>query len=140
VLSSDSRPVSTPVDRIKSFVPIAPTARREFFAHDRVTVFGQIYQGSRDPVATMTIVTKITDATGALRMNQSQMLTPTDITGGQRMSPQQPSPGNVVSPDRSVDFRMDLPLKNLPPGEYLFTLEASTARGVARRDIRFRIK
>ena len=142
VLSSEPRPVSTSVDRVKSLVPIAPTARREFFVNDKATVFAQIYQGGRDPIAPTTVVTKITDATGTLRVNRSQLLTAADLGGGGagRMGQAQQSAGNVVSTERSLDFRMELPLKTLPAGEYLFTLEASTARGVARRDLRFRVK
>jgi hypothetical protein len=140
VLSSDPRPVSTPADRIKALVPIAPTARREFSARDRVTVFGRIYQGGRDVVMPTTVVVKVTDATGAVRMNRPHLLTVSDVTGtAPTLRSRVPAGDTAATTTRSVDFSMDLPLRTLPAGEYLLTVEASTARGAAKREVRFAI-
>jgi VWFA-related protein len=139
--SSDSKPVSSSADPIRQLLPIVPTARRVFAATDRVTVFARVYQGGRDPVAPTTVTARITDASGAQRMNRSQLLTASEISGGlPGRPPFAAAAGNVPSSDRSVEFRMDLPLGGLPPGEYLFTLEATTPRGQARRDVRFTLK
>ena len=140
VLSSDPRPAVSSADPIKAFMPIAPTARREFGATDKVTAFAKVYQGGRDPVAATTVTVKITDATGALRLNRSELVTAGDA--GRAGINQRPSgtQSDVVSIDRSLEFRMELPLRTLPAGEYLLTLEASTSRGQAQRHVRFRVR
>jgi hypothetical protein len=140
VLSSDPRPAVSSADPIKAFMPVAPTARRDFSATDKVTAFAKVYQGSRDPVAATTVTVKITDATGALRLNRSELVTAGDVGRAGTNQRQVGDPRDVVSVDRSVDFRMDLPLRTLPAGEYLLTLEASTSRGQAQRHVRFRVK
>jgi hypothetical protein len=104
-----------------------------------VTAFAKVYQGGRDPVAQTTVTAKITDATGALRLNQSQLVTADRTAAGSNLRPVG-APSDVVSVDRSIDFRMELPLRTLPAGEYLLTLEASTARGQAQRHVRFKVK
>jgi len=141
VLSSEPRPVSSPIDPIRAFVPIPPTARRDFASTDRVTAFARIYQGGRDPVAATTITASIIDSNGAARFNRNQLMTVSDITGSPaerqlRQTPQQ----DMASVDRTVDFRFDLPLSTLPSGEYLFRLQASTARGSVMREVRFRVR
>lgn len=40
---------------------------------------------------------------------------------------------------RSADIKIDLPIARLPPGEYLFTIEAGALKTTVRRDSRFRI-
>jgi VWFA-related protein len=141
VLSSEPRPVSSPTDPIKSLMPIAPTARRTFGASDKVTAFARIYQGGRDPVAATTVTIKITDAAGALRLNRTQLVTAGGESPMGRGGRQGSAPvADVPAADRSIDFRMDLPLTSLPDGEYLLTLDAATSRGVAQRHVRFIVK
>ena len=141
VLSSEPRPVSSPTDPIKTLMPIAPTARRTFGARDKVTAFARIYQGGRDPIAPTTVAVKITDSTGTSRLSRTQLVT----GGSENPVARGPRPGaapaaDVPTTDRSIDFRMDLPLVSLPGGEYLLTIEASTPRGVAQRHVRFIVK
>ena len=139
VLSSDPRPAVSSADPIKAFMPIAPTARREFSVTDKVTAFAKVYQGGRDPVAATTVTVKITDAAGALRLNRSELIMGGDALAGRNQRPVG-TPSDVVSVDRSLEFRMDLSLRTLPAGEYLLTLEASTSRGQAQRHVRFRVR
>ena len=139
VLSSEPRPAVSSADPIRAYMPIAPTARREFSAADKVTAFAKVYQGGRDPLAATTVTVKITDASGALRLNRAQLVTGGGV--GVAGSNQRSVPtSDVVSTDRSIDFRMELPLRTLPAGEYLLTLEASTSRGQAQRHVRFRVR
>jgi VWFA-related protein len=140
VLSSEPHPVSSPTDPIKTLMPIAPTARRTFGARDKVTAFARIYQGGRDPIAATTVTIKITDAAGTLRLNRSQLVTGSNDNLNRGLRPAAAPVSEVPSTDRSIDFRMDLPLVSLPDGEYLLTLEASTPRGVAQRNLRFTVK
>jgi len=39
-----------------------------------------------------------------------------------------------------AELRLDVPLKGLAPGEYLLTLDATSSRGAARRDVRFSVR
>ena len=143
LLTSNPKPVSTNTDRIKAYVPIAPTARRTFAVADRVTAFARIYQGGqmsaaappdrmppgrsmpgRDAMQTVQLTISITDAQGAVRVRRAEAVAP-DMFG---------------TNDRMAEFSMDLPLKGLTPGEYLLSLDAKSGRGTARRDIRFTIR
>ncbi len=42
--------------------------------------------------------------------------------------------------DRRVDYRLTLPLEQLAPGEYLLTIEATTAGRTVRREVRFAVE
>ena len=139
-LSSDPRPAVSSSDPVKAFMPIAPTARREFSVTDKVTAFAKVYQGGRDPLTQTTVTVKIIDATGFPRLNQSQLIAADRSPVGSNPLRPVGAPSDVVSVDRSIDFRMDLPLRTLPAGEYLLTLEAATPRGQAQRHVRFRVK
>ena len=44
------------------------------------------------------------------------------------------------SDPKTVDHRIDLPVEDLTPGEYLVTVEVSAGNDRARRDVRFRIQ
>ena len=138
LLTSDPKPVSSDTDRIKTYVPIAPTARRTFTDADRVTAFARIYQGGRTSAAMpgrqgnavqsglvpARLTISVTDSGGTVRVRRAENLA-ADMFGLN---------------DRMAEFKMDLPLQGLPAGEYLLTLEASTGRGTARRDVRFAIR
>jgi hypothetical protein len=41
---------------------------------------------------------------------------------------------------RGADYRLDLPLANLEPGRYLFTVEVTADRLSSRRDVRLAIQ
>jgi VWFA-related protein len=141
LLTSDPKPVSTDTDRIKAYVPVAPTARRTFSAADRVTAFARLYQGGQTSAAvpdpdpsrrrqsgpvlqTVQLSILVTDSQGTVRFRRAEAVA-SDMFG---------------SNDRMAEFRMDVPLKDLTPGEYLLTLDATSSRGAARRDVRFTIR
>jgi VWFA-related protein len=142
LLTADPKPVSTDTERIKAWVPLAPTARRTFAPEDRVTAFARIYQGGqtsaavpdtvrpgrqmpgRDALQAAQLMISITDAQGTVRDRRTEAMAP-DMFGVN---------------DRMAEFRMVLPLKGLSAGDYLLTLEATSPRGSARRDVRFSIR
>ena len=41
---------------------------------------------------------------------------------------------------RTADYGTDLPLANLAPGEYLFSVGASEGKNQTRRDVRFTVQ
>ena len=138
LLTSEPKPVSTDTDRIKAYVPVTPTARRTFNPADRVSVFARIYQGGRTSsrpesrpgnavqagLASSRITLSVTDSRGTVRVRRTENVPP-DTFG---------------TSDRMAEFRMDLPISELPVGDFLLTLEATTGRGSARRDVRFSMR
>ena len=142
LVTSDVKPVSTDTDRIRQYVPIAPTAKRTFKSAERVSVFARIYQGgqttasapvntrsqSRMPAsaagAPVQVTVTVTDAQGLVRVRRTEQV-PRDAFG---------------ATDGAADFSLTLPLRTLPPGEYLFTLDAAGGRGQAVRHLRFSVE
>jgi VWFA-related protein len=142
LLTADPKPISTDTDRIKAYVPIAPTARRTFRATDQVTAFARIYQGGQmldssqnraaavtrtpggDTLSPVQVVVSVTDSQGTVRIRRTELVA-RDLFG---------------AADRTAEFTMPLALKELPPGEYLLTVDASFGRGQARRNIRFKVQ
>ena len=139
LLTSDPKPVSTDSDRIKSYVPIAPTARRTFSAADRVSAFARIYQGGQTSAAaadparprqsgpvlqTVQLSILVTDSQGAVRFRRTEAVAG-DMFGVN---------------DRMAEVRVDVPMRDLTAGEYLLTMEATSSRGAARRDVRFTVR
>ena len=142
LMTSDLKPVSTDTDRIRQYVPVTPTAKRSFGTSERVSVFARIYQGGQttaaapvntrsqsrmpasSPGAPVQVTVTVTDAQGTVRVRQTEQV-PRDAFG---------------STDGAADFSLALPLKTLPPGEYLFTLDAASGKGQAVRHLRFRVE
>ena len=141
LVTSDVKPVSTDADRIRQYVPIVPTAKRTFRVNEHVSVFARIYQGGPTsapaPVNTRSqtrtpatqgvpvqVTVTVTDAEGMVRVRRTEQLA-RDAFG---------------ATDGAADFSLDLPLQNLPPGEYLFTLDAAGGRGQAVRHLRFAVQ
>lgn len=146
LLSSDPKPIATNTDRIKAYVPVAPTARRTFSAADRLTAFARIYQGGPMSAAAPAPTSRVSRP--AMTMTSRDALQPvqltmsiTDAQGASRMRRTHPVPVDVFGlSDRMAEFKTDVPLNGLSAGEYLLTLEASSPRGTARRDVRFSIR
>lgn len=138
LLTSDPKPVSTDTDRIKAYVPVTPTSKRTFNPSDQVAVFARLYQGGR------TSAVPVARAGGAVQANLGPArvtLSVTDSRGTVRVRRTENVPADMFGlSDRMAEFRMALPISELPIGEFLLTLEASTGRGSARRDIRFTMR
>ena len=123
VLTSEPRPVASDSDRIRQYVPIAPTAKRAFLASDRVSVFGRIYQGqSAGTVRPVQVTVTVTDARGDVRTRLTQTVAVDQFS------------------QRETELRVGVPIEKLPAGEYLLTLGATGARGEAQRHLRFEVR
>ena len=141
LLTSDPKPVSTDTERIKAYVPIAPTARRTFSAADRVTAFARIYQGGQTSATAPDPDPSRRRQTGPVLQAVQLAILVTDSQGTVRFRRTEAVAGDVFGPnDRMAEFRMDVPLKDLTPGEYLLTMDATSSRGAARRDVRFTVR
>jgi VWFA-related protein len=105
-------------ERLGPMVPVVPTSRREFWMHDRVSAFLRLYQSERakDPVS-LTVQLRDADDRKVFERNET-------------------IPTTRLSTVRAADCGIALPLHNLPPGPYLLTIDASSNKATARRDVR----
>jgi hypothetical protein len=102
-------------------LPFAPIAAREFTPADHVTAFVRIHQsGAGAPV---TLNSRIIDAS-----NQPVF--------EQRI----PAFDGAGAGSRSAEHRIELPLAQLKPGEYLLVIEAGGQKPAATRDVRFTVR
>jgi VWFA-related protein len=108
-------------EQIKSIIPIVPTARREFWSTDRATAFLRVYQGGKNPLVPVSIRARIADPSDHAMFDRSDTLA-----------------AAVFSAARGTDYRVEIPIAQLPPGLYLLTIEARLGeKAVARREVRF---
>jgi VWFA-related protein len=101
----------------------APTTRRVFRPSDQVRAVLQIYQGTErtDAIAPVTMRVQILDSKGAAIRDQSLPF------------------GEQAFANRRAECVITVPVANLPPGDYLLKLEASTARHQAGRALRLAV-
>lgn len=113
-------PRAGPPDAFGDVMPIVPTARRTFARTDQVTAWLGIHRPADAPG---TIATRLTDSSNDVIAELTQVL----------------EPGAGGDPT-TAEHRIDLPMEDLTPGEYLLTVEVSAGDARARRDIRFYIR
>jgi VWFA-related protein len=111
-------------DEIDGVLPFVPTARRTFTSTDAVSAFVQVSQGTsrKDPLQPVTLLLRIDDPQGNAVRNQTATLTPAEFTG-----------------HRTANTRLALPLRELPPGPYLLTLQATLGERRTERLVRFQL-
>jgi VWFA-related protein len=119
VLSVSPSLMVAPRDRLKNLLPVVPTAQRDFRSTNRVTAFLQVYQGGRDRPDYVDLDVNILDSQGTAVFHSLHEIAP------DRFGP------------RGAEYQLDLPMTRLTPGPYLLSIEASSQRETARRDIRF---
>ena len=112
-----------PLTALIDLTPIPPTTERTFGATDLVASFTRVYQGGRNPVASVAIRTSISNDEGAVLMDQKQDLA-----------------ASAFGANRSAPLQFNLPISALKPGRYLFSIEATAGRATARRDVPFVIR
>jgi hypothetical protein len=102
--------------------PPEPTARRTFARHESVTVITQAWEGrgGTDPIAASA---RVGDAAGRTVWRQDAVLS-------------KGAPGTSQSAVHSVA----LPLDQLAPGEYVFTIELARGSHVLQRHVRFTVQ
>ena len=109
-------------EALKDFVPVLPTAAREFRATDLVTSFLRVYQSSSRPTPVSVVARVVNDR---------------NETVFEQKTPLGPERFGV---NRSADFQLDVPLARLAPGEYLLTIDATLGKHEAKREVRFTVK
>jgi hypothetical protein len=105
-------------------LPFVPTSERTFSRTDIVGALVRIHQSSSRTPVPVTLSTTITSDSG-------------DVVS---RSTEQFDAGRFAA-THSVEHRVELALMDLVSGNYLLTLTATTARGVAAtRDVRFTVR
>jgi hypothetical protein len=118
LLSVEPNVAAAGKDRLSAVVPVVPTSRREFWEHDRVTMFARVYRRVKSTDA-VTVTLRIRD--------------PRDRTVFEKTDA---AVASLLGSIRALDYGVALPTASLPPGPYRVTLEATTARDTVRRDVR----
>jgi VWFA-related protein len=122
LLTSTPNPQFAPKSALKPTVPIVPTTRRVFTPDYAAAVFARVYQGGKGkPVAVATRLT-IRDEKDAIVIERKQDL-----------------PANLFAATHAADLQIDLPMKELPVGSYLVTIETTAGGTTVRRDSRFTV-
>ena len=110
-------------ESLTKLVPVVPTAQREFARSDRATAFLQVYQDAGKPPQPASVTARITDTSDQVVWNQITELSVDRFTA-----------------NRSADYRLELPLGRLEPGEYLLTIDASQGPRTVRRGLRVTVR
>lgn len=110
---------SGPANAFAGLLPVVPTSHRDFIGNEHVSIFTRAYQGGKQPLVPIDISAYVENARGRRMFSRSETLTP--------------PPGN----DRSTDYAFELAIDALSRGDYLLTIEATTATGTAHRTLRF---
>lgn len=106
---------------LSDVLPFLPIATREFTPADHVTAFVRIYQSGAG--AAVTLNTRILDAS-----NQAVFQ--------QRI----PAFDGAGAGSRSAEHRIELPLGQLKPGEYLLVIDTGGQKPADARDVRFTVR
>ena len=114
-----------PRSEIDGALPFVPTARRSFTSSDTVSAFVQVSQGTarKNALQPVTLRLRIDDTQAVVRRTQTGTLAPAQF-------------GN----NRTANSRLTLPLRGLPPGHYLLTLEAGLGEQQVNRLVRFELR
>jgi hypothetical protein len=124
VLDASPTRLSAPRDLVTAVLPVLPTTAREFASQDRVGAFVRIYQGGAPVCRPIQIAARIVDGTGRVVFDQ------TIPFGSERFAV-----------NHSADYRVDLPLARLTPGEHLLTVEAtSTDKHTVKKEAIFSVR
>jgi len=112
-----------PKNGLSDLAPIVPTTAREFERVDTVAGFLRFYQGGSAPVAPVNLSMRIVNAMNTTVVERTQ-----------------PMPAERFTRNRAADYRFDLPLSRLSPGEYLLTIAATMPKHSVERTARFTVR
>ena len=107
---------------IAAVIPVSPTTLRLFANREDVTVYAKVYQGGKGRLQPVKMSAKVTNAANVAVSHQDLVLEPEQF--------------GVA---RAADYRIQLPLAHLDPGDYLLEVEAKSDAPPVRRTIRFSV-
>jgi hypothetical protein len=109
-------------DVLGDVLPAVPTAARSFAQGDHVTAVVRIHQGGSKAILPTSIATRIVNERDATAFEQAADL------GGEQFA------------NRAADHAIRLPLAQLPPGQYLLRIEATSSTRRVSQFARFTVR
>ncbi len=118
----DVRPpaVSAPTGALTPLLPFDPTARRAFGSGEQVTALLRIYQRGRKDALPVRVTARILDREGSGVWSNAK-----DVAR------------ELFAAAGEADYRVELPVSTLAPGQYLLEIAADDGRSTVRRELRF---
>jgi len=114
---------ATGKDPLVDLLPFTPTTLRAFGRGERVVSVVWFYQGAQQTAEAVAIAAKIVDQRDETVFERSDTAKPSVF---------QPTP-------RTAEYRLELPLADLDPGEYLLTIDGKVGPAAVSRRLRFRM-
>ena len=122
-LSAPSSVPVAPTDAFASLIPVVPTTEREFRRSDRVSAFVRLYEGGKSPIVPAPLHVSIVSDHDARVLDKTESIAVDRFGAG-----------------RGADYRLDLPLNTLAPGQYLLTFDTTMGKTAAHREVRFAVR
>jgi VWFA-related protein len=124
VVESIPSGATAPQGAFDNFLPVVPTTSREFTSNQDVTAFMRIYQGGTGSAKPVQVRTRIVNDNDAAVGTGKDMVYGTDFRVG----------------GRAADYRFAIPVKSLPGGLYLLTLDFDLDGNVVHRSVQFKVR
>jgi hypothetical protein len=110
-------------DTLGSLIPVSGTTSRRFVRGERIGTYVRIYQAMKNTVVPVSMSIRVVDAANRNVYGQTITL-----------------PDRAFNPlTHAADYRMEVPLPRLSPGEHLLTIEASAGGRTVQRHVRFTV-
>jgi hypothetical protein len=103
-------------------LPFGPSAVRDFSAHDRISGLIRLTEGGTSGTVPVRIALQLTDESNRRMLDRTATIGAGDF--------------NV---NRAADYRFDVPVQGLAPGQYWLSIDATRGRTTIHRDVRFRV-
>jgi VWFA-related protein len=113
-----SRTIANPAE-LASVTSVKPTAARLFTRTDRVRVVLRVYQKEKRSVR---LAARVLNERNESVFDRTENVEAAAFTNG------------------AADYQLDVPIADLPPGQYLLTIEASVLDKRLTRDVRFTVR
>lgn len=114
ILAAEPRVFLAAAPTIKAFLPVVPTAAREFTTRHKLSALARVYQGGKGAAAPVTVIATLTRATGGDVHSDARTLD-----------------AGAFGFSRWADYILELPLARLTPGAYVLKINASAGRTTA---------
>jgi hypothetical protein len=130
VLSSRAaaaKPTAAPDPDLKQVLPTPPTTMREFVPADTLSAFAEVYDARGNTPHKVDITASVKQDGGRQVFSQTEERGTEELQGARG----------------GFGYRVDVPLKDLAPGEYVFTIEARSrlsGNPTVKQDIPFRVR
>ncbi|MCC7007379.1 MAG: VWA domain-containing protein [Acidobacteria bacterium] len=110
-------------DPLAALLPFTPTTARTFGAHEQAAAVLRLYQSSKDAGA-IAVTARLRDEADRVVFERAETV---NVDGGQPTV-------------RTAEYRLELPLAELEPGEYLLQVQAAAGPMKTGRQIRFHVE